>query len=90
MKETSLRITLFFPVLEVLNNGIKPAFCSTSTFTTNKRLIYPGRGLQTQMNVMNYGASKKKKKKKDKPDYAINFPFSVAKENVKSEQDAKN
>ena len=44
------------------------------------------------MNVMNYGASKKKKKKKkkDTPDDAINFPFSVAKENVKSEQDAKN
>lgn len=89
MKETSLRTTLFFPVLEVLNNGIKPALFSTSTFTTNKRLIYPGRGLQTQMNAMNYGASKKTKQK-DTPDDAINFPFSVAKENVKSEQDAKN
>lgn len=37
------------------------------------------------MNVMNYGSSKKN----DTPDDGLNFPFSVAKENVKSEQDAK-
>ena len=36
------------------------------------------------------GPVKKKTKQKDTPDDAINFPFSVAKENVKSEQDAKN
>lgn len=34
---------------------------------------------------MNYGSSKKN----DTPDNGLNFPFSVAKENVKSEQDAK-
>lgn len=32
---------------------------------------------------------KKKQQQKDTPDDAVNFPFSVAKENVKSEQDAK-
>lgn len=36
---------------------------------------------------MNYGSSKKKKN--DIPDDGLNFPFSMAKENVKSEQDAK-
>lgn len=38
------------------------------------------------MNAMNYEASKKKKYT---PDNGINFPFSIAEENVKSEQDVK-
>lgn len=40
------------------------------------------------MNVMIYGSSKKKKKK-DTPGDGRHFPFSIAEENVKSEQDAK-
>lgn len=39
------------------------------------------------MNAVNYESSKKKKN--DTPDDGLNFPFSFAKENVKSEQDAK-
>lgn len=38
------------------------------------------------MNAMNYEASKKKIYT---PDNGINFPFSIAEENVKSEQDVK-
>lgn len=39
------------------------------------------------MNVMNYGSWGGKKK--DTPGDGCNFPFSIAEENVKSEQDAK-
>lgn len=62
-RETVLRTVLFFLVPNALDSGIKSALCGMSMFTTNKRLICPGKGSQTQMNVMNYGSSKKKKKK---------------------------
>jgi len=38
------------------------------------------------MNAMIYGCSKKKN---DTPNDGLNFPFSIAEENVKSGQDAK-
>lgn len=62
-REVLLRTVLFLNFLlapKAPANGIKSSLCSTSTFTTNKRLICQGEGWQTRMSWI-MGLVKKKK-----------------------------